>query len=81
MLLNIQKRQTEICLLQSNYIQGNLNPEPRITNTFLASGMYKLTCADCGKGYIEKRCVRLYLIILFNYKMKKQRDTLPYKHC
>jgi hypothetical protein len=61
MLLNIRKRQTEICLLQSNYIQGNLNPEPRITNTFFASGMYILTCADCGKGYIVKRSVLDYI--------------------
>ena len=61
MLLNIKKRQTEICLLPINSIQGNLNPEPRITNTFLASGIYKLTCADCGKGYIVKRSVLEYI--------------------
>jgi len=36
----------------NNTIQENLTPKTHIHKKFLATGIYKLTCLDCGKTYI-----------------------------
>lgn len=41
----------------NNSIKENLIPKPHISKKFSASGIYKLTCPDCGKtsiGQIDK---------------------------
>ena len=34
------------------FIRKNLNPKTHISNKYLASCIYKLTCTDCGKAYV-----------------------------
>jgi hypothetical protein len=36
----------------NNSIESDLEPKVQTTNKYLASGVYKLTCADCGKPYV-----------------------------
>jgi len=36
----------------NNIIQGNLTPKTHNHKIFPATGIYKLTCPDCGKAYI-----------------------------
>ena len=37
----------------NNTIQDNLSLKTQNHDKFSASGIYKLTCPDCGKAYIE----------------------------
>ena len=44
----------KIAYCTNNYIQRNLNPNKGISNKYLASGVYKLTCTDCEKAYVDQ---------------------------
>jgi hypothetical protein len=43
----------KIAYRTNNSIELNLKPKVQTTNKYLASGIYKLTCADCGKPYVR----------------------------
>jgi hypothetical protein len=52
-LTKIFKRsKLKIAYCTNNSIQRNLNPKNSISNKYLVSGIYKLTCTDCGKAYV-----------------------------
>jgi hypothetical protein len=42
----------KIAYCTNNSNQRNLNPNNGISNKYLDSGIYKLTCTDCGKAYV-----------------------------
>jgi hypothetical protein len=42
----------KIAYKKNNSTELNLKPKVQTTNKYLASGVYKLTCADCGKAYV-----------------------------
>lgn len=52
---NLKKVPTE-----NNSIKLNLKPKVRNTDKYFASGVYKFTCADCGKAYVGQRVI-IYL--------------------
>jgi len=45
----------QIAYHTNNPIQANLIPTPRISEKISASGVYKLTCPECGKTSIGQR--------------------------
>jgi len=36
----------------NNSNEENLKPKTQTTNKFMAIGVYKLSCSDCGKAYV-----------------------------
>jgi hypothetical protein len=43
----------------NNSIELNLKPKAQTTNKHVTSGIYKLTCADCGRAYVSQ--TKIYL--------------------
>jgi hypothetical protein len=43
----------------NNSIELNLKPKAQTTNKHLTSGIYKLTCADCGRPYVDQTEISL----------------------
>jgi hypothetical protein len=68
-LTKIFKRSKQkIACCTNNYIQRNLNPKNGISNKYLASGIYKLTCTDCGKAYVGQMGRKLFQKIQRTFK-------------
>jgi hypothetical protein len=42
----------KIAYRTNNSIELNLKPKVQTTNKYLASGVYKLACAECGNTYV-----------------------------
>jgi len=43
----------------NNSTELNLKPKAQTTNKHLISGVYKLTCADCGRAYVDQTEISL----------------------
>jgi hypothetical protein len=52
MTILLKHTNLKIAYRKNNSTELNLKPKVQITNKYLASGVYKLTCADCGKAYV-----------------------------
>jgi hypothetical protein len=48
----LKHRNLKTAHIMNNSIELNLKPEVQTVNKCLASGVYKLNCADCGKAYV-----------------------------
>jgi hypothetical protein len=47
-----ERTNLQIAYHTNNFIQVNLIPKPHISEKFSASGVYEVTCPDCGKTSI-----------------------------
>jgi hypothetical protein len=49
----------KIAYRTNNSIELNLKPKAQTTNKHLTSGIYKLTCAECGRAYVDQTEISL----------------------
>ena len=42
----------KIAYITNNSMELNITPRVQITKKYLSTGVYKLTCPDCGKVYV-----------------------------